>query len=104
MSHSASGQPVELGVCLGFAIEPDERWGRLVGIRRDQCPPIQRYIVREYAPGDGEFPTGGYSTTSKAFLIAHEASGGCRESAHSIRRERMHRHQPGMTCWCGHME
>lgn len=92
MSHSAQGQPVELGVCLGFAIEPDERWGRLVGIRRDECRPIQRYIVREYAPGDGEFPTGGYSTTSQVYLIAHEApEGGCRETQlvyNSVLRER----------------
>lgn len=85
VTHSSPGQLVELGVCLAYAIEPGERWGRLVGIRKDECPAIARYIVREYVPGDGAFPTGGYSTTSYLFLVAHEAPNGCRES-HTIAR------------------
>jgi len=61
--HKSVGDPVELGDTLGNGQEPGELWGRLVGIRKDDCPPIRRFIVREFRAGDGWFPTGGYRTT-----------------------------------------
>lgn len=72
MSHAKVGDEVRLGTCIGNGQEPGERWGRLVGIFKDGRPPIQRYVVREYEPGDGAFPTGGYRTTW--LLVPHYPS------------------------------
>jgi hypothetical protein len=60
---------IRLGATLGFTIEPGQRWGRLVGIRKDDVPEIERYIVREFRDGDRDWPTGGYRTTSYLFVI-----------------------------------
>lgn len=59
-----AGGHIELGDTLGYVQEPCDRWGRLVGIRRNPDREIERYIVREFTDGDGRFPTGDYATTS----------------------------------------
>jgi hypothetical protein len=59
------GQPVERGDILGFTIEAGMRYGRVVGrIKPDvklESLGAARVIVREFRPGDGRWPTGGYS-------------------------------------------
>lgn len=81
MSHAHTGDPVTLGVCIGFAMEADQRFGRLVAIRKGPMLEIERYVIREYVAGDGEFPTGGYRTSSRMFLIPHYiGEGTCAES------------------------
>ena len=49
--HARPGDRVELGTCIGYAMEPGDRKGRLVAILHslDQ----KRFVVRCYAPGDG---------------------------------------------------
>jgi hypothetical protein len=62
-----------LGCTLAFTIEPDERWGRLVGIRKGaDVPPIRRLIVREFRDGDGAWPTGGYRTVAPVFALPYD--------------------------------
>lgn len=72
MSH---GSTVRLGMCLGFRTEPSFRYGRLVGIRRRPDTEMERYIVRRYSPGDGEFPTGSLVSTSSRGLVPHTGEG-----------------------------
>lgn len=72
MSHAKVGDEVRLGTCIGKGQEPGERWGRLVGIRKGDVREMSRYIIREYEPGDGAFPTGGYRTTW--LLVPHYPS------------------------------
>lgn len=72
--HVHPGAHIQLGVCIGHTIEWGDRVGRLVGIRHNPDHEIHRFVVRKYAPGDGEFPTGGYFTTSHLFLTPHRLS------------------------------
>jgi hypothetical protein len=66
-----SGDQVELGVTLGAGCEPAERWGRLVGIRHHKTG-MQKYVIREFVPGDKAFPTGKYVTTWLIVPWAHK--------------------------------
>lgn len=60
--HAVPGDRVRLGTCIGHALEPGERWGRLVAIRHHE-EGMQRYILREYRDGDGAWPTGKHFCT-----------------------------------------
>lgn len=73
--HSQPGQHIELGTCIGFAIEPSMRSGRLVGIVHNPKQEMFRYIIRKFKEGDVAFPTGDYITMSKPFLIPHYNEG-----------------------------
>ena len=71
--HARPGNRVELGTCIGYAMEPGDRMGRLVAILHslDQ----QRFVVRCYTPGDGAWPTGEYRSTSIIGLVLHLPGG-----------------------------
>jgi hypothetical protein len=58
------GMAIELGDEIGHPMEPGKRCGRIVGIRKDGCRPIERFIYRKYKPDDRlGIPTGEYRTT-----------------------------------------
>lgn len=82
--HPKVGDPIELGICLGNAMEPGHRTGRLVGIVHNPEREIERYVLRCYASGDGEYPTGDYRTTSGVFLVPHRltSDGVCKSGDH----------------------
>lgn len=63
------GDTVELGDTVGHPTEPYERFGRVVGIRKDNCKSIEQFVVRMFKPDDSWFPTGEYRTTW--FLVAY---------------------------------
>ena len=67
--HVKVGDTVALGACLGHAMEPSWRWGRLVAIRHHE-EGIKKYVIRKYNPEDVLWPTGGYCTTW--LLVPHE--------------------------------
>ena len=73
--HARPGQSVELGTCIGFAVDPGVRSGRLVGIVRDPEREMYRYVIRKFKEGDVAFPTGDYITTSISLLIPHHNEG-----------------------------
>lgn len=85
--HAKAGDPVRLGTCIGFGMEPGYRMGRLVGIVHNPQREIERYVMREFAPGDGWYPTGGYRTTALPFLTPHRLAEGeqCTEPVRPIR-------------------
>lgn len=60
-----TGDPIERGDILGFTIEAEMRYGRVVGWIKPGVPlenrRAARVIVREFRPGDGRWPTGEYS-------------------------------------------
>ena len=59
-----AGMEIELGDEIGHPMEPGDRLGRIVGIRKDDCRPIERFIYRRYEPDDRlGIPTGEYRTT-----------------------------------------
>jgi len=61
--YQRPGMLVELGTVLGFGMEPGMRYARLVGIRHNEKG-LRRFVVHEYNPEDGYFPTSGrYRTT-----------------------------------------
>jgi hypothetical protein len=64
------GDPVALGDIVGHPMEPFERWGRVVGIRKDDCKPIHRTIIRLFVNAQERWPSGEYLTS--AFLVAWE--------------------------------
>jgi hypothetical protein len=54
---------IRLGDELGYTQEPGWLYARVVGIRKDDCPPMKRIIFRRYAPGDRlGVPTGEHRT------------------------------------------
>jgi hypothetical protein len=57
-----AGDQIEVGDILGFSQEPMMRWGRVVGYlkRKTENLSAARVVVREFRPGDGRWPTGGY--------------------------------------------
>lgn len=57
------GDRAELGDILGHPQEPDVRWARIVGFRKDDCRPMDRYIIRLFANPDERWPTGEYRAT-----------------------------------------
>jgi hypothetical protein len=57
------GSTIELGDTLGHPNEPDVRYARLVGIRKDECRPLEWYVFHCYRDGDGRWPTGEYRTS-----------------------------------------
>lgn len=63
------GDPIELGDILGHPQEPDERYARVMAIRKD-IRNARGVTFRRYEPGDGWFPTGTYGTS--AFVCAWE--------------------------------
>lgn len=64
MTAKKPGMTIELGDELGHFMEPGERLGRIVGIRKDDCKPIEQFIYRQYKPGDRlGIPTGEHRTT-----------------------------------------
>jgi hypothetical protein len=73
--HLLPGQPVQIGVCLSYAIDMTTRWVRLVAIRHGDVKEFHRFIVREYKEGDTDFPTGKYMTTSTLGLVPHTGHG-----------------------------
>jgi hypothetical protein len=57
------GDTVALGDDLGYSLEPDVRWARVVGITHaatNPAYPTMRLILRQYTEHDGDFPTGTY--------------------------------------------
>lgn len=65
------GMVIELGDELGHPMEPGDRYGRVVGIRKDDCKPIEQIIIRKYEPGDRlGIPTGEYRTSW--LIVAYE--------------------------------
>ena len=73
--HARPGDPIQLGVCIGNAMEPGDRCGRLVAIRHHAERQIERFIIRCYQPGDGAWPTGEYRSTSIIGLVPHMPGG-----------------------------
>lgn len=57
------GDIPELGDILGYGQDADKRYARLVGIRKDNCRAMERFIFRLFQRGDKEFPTGEYKTS-----------------------------------------
>jgi hypothetical protein len=57
------GDSIALGDILGHPLEPDERWARVIGIRKDDCRPIESVIIRLFVDRHERFPSGGYRTT-----------------------------------------
>lgn len=57
------GDTAELGDILGHPQEPFVRWARIVGFRKDDCPAINRVIVRLFASEGEPWPSGEYRTT-----------------------------------------
>jgi hypothetical protein len=54
---------IRLGDELGYTQEPSQLYGRVVGIRKDDCPPMERFIFRRYTAGDRlGVPTGEHRT------------------------------------------
>lgn len=65
------GMAIELGDELGHPMEPCDRYGRVVGIRKDDCRPIEKIIYRRYEPGDRlGIPTGEHRST--CMCVAYE--------------------------------
>lgn len=60
------GDVIQLGDTVGHPMEPYRRLGRIVGIRKDNCKPIEQVITRMFKKGDGWFPTGELRTS---FLV-----------------------------------
>lgn len=61
--HSYPGCRIELGTCIGYAIEPGVMAGRLVAIFHHPEREIQRYLI--------QCPDGTYFTTSLHGLVPH---------------------------------
>lgn len=57
------GDTARLGDILGHPMEPDLRWARIVGFRKDDCKPIESVIVRLFVNEREHWPTGEYRTT-----------------------------------------
>jgi len=65
------GDEVQLGDTLSLN-DTGQRWGRVVGLRKDDCRAMERIIVRTFRDGDGWFPTGHYRTTWLAIAYRGE--------------------------------
>lgn len=72
-------QLLALGTTIGLPIAPTIRYGRVVGILKGEdgpTPTPPRYVVREYLPHDGQYPTGPIKTLPRPFVQQwREASG-----------------------------
>lgn len=72
-------QLLALGTTIGLPIAPTIRYGRVVGIVHGETGPYAtppRYVVREYLPGDGDYPTGPTKVLPRPFVRQwREASG-----------------------------
>lgn len=66
----APGDVAELGDILGHPMEPYARWARIVGFRKDDCPAMERIIIRLFANPDERWPSGEYRTTP--WIVAWE--------------------------------
>lgn len=69
-----AGKTIRVGDIIGFAIEPQMRYARVVGWVKGPLPslPRSRVLVREFRPFDGRWPTGNYVRPSWITPWEHE--------------------------------
>lgn len=72
IGRARPGDEVRIGAAIGHVNEPRWLWARLVGIIHDRTP--RPYLLREYRPGDGWYPTGDLLRTSIIGLVPWEGA------------------------------